>query len=112
MKLLLKMFAAFAVIGLVLLLVLSYFETEHGWKSNATEVLQSIEAAVTNAAQAADEFLDSSGIKAGAEHVFNQAVALIDPTPDSSAKPDVTPGPDATAHPDATKEPETSTGKE
>ncbi len=112
MKLLLKIFAAFAVIGLVVLLVLSYLETEHGWESNATEVLKSIEAVITDAAQAADEFLDSSGLKAGAEHVFNEAVALVNPTPDSSAKPDVTPGPDATAHPDAAKEPETSTGKE
>ena len=112
MKLLLKMFAAFAVIGLVLLLVLSYLETEHGWKSNATEVLQSLETAVTNAAQATDEFLDSSGLKAGAGHVFNEAVALINPTPDSSAKPDETIEPDATAHPDKTKQPETSAGQE
>lgn len=112
MKLLLKMFAAFAVIGLVLLLLLSYLETEHGWKSNATEVLQSVEAAVTNAAQAADEFLDSSGIKAGAEYAFNEAVALINPTPDSSAKPDSTAEPKTTAHPDVTKEPKASAGQE
>lgn len=108
MKLLLKILAAFAVIGLLLLLVLSYLETEHGWESNATEVLRSVEAAITNAAQAADEFLDSTGLKAGAEHVFDQAVAFINPTPDSSAKPDVTAVPDSTAHPDTTEEPETS----
>lgn len=112
MKLLLKMFAAFAVVGLVLLLVLSYLETEHGFKSNATEVLHSLETAITDAAQATDQFLESSGLKSGAEHVFNEAVALVNPTPDSSAKPGETPGPNATAHPEATGEPETSAGQE
>ena len=112
MKLLLKLFAAFAVVGLVLLLVLSYLETEHGFQSNATEVLHSLETAITDVAQATDEFLDSTGLKAGAEHVFNQAVALIDPTPDSSAKPNSTAEPKPSAHPDVTKEPKASAGQE
>lgn len=91
MKLLLKIVATFAVFGLLLLLVLSYLESEHGIKTNASEVLRDMETAGTEAVQATESFLETSGIKAGAESLFDKVVALIGGQ--GEAEPDTTGGP-------------------
>lgn len=91
MKLLLKTVAAFAVIGLLVLLVLSYLENEHGLKTNASEVLHNIEAAGNEAMQSTENFLETSGIKAGAEKLLDQAAALIEG--ENAEEPGTTAGP-------------------
>jgi hypothetical protein len=91
MKLLLKIVAIFAVAGLILLLVLSYMENEHGLKTNASEVLRNIETIGNDAVQATENFLETSGIKDGAEKLIDQAAELIDG--ENADEPDSTSGP-------------------
>ena len=102
MRLLLKIVAAFAVFGLLLLLVLSYMENEHGLETNASEVLRDMETAGTEAVQATENFLETSGIKAGAESLFDKAAALFDGQ--SEDEPDTTAGPDSSPVPDQSDE--------
>ncbi len=97
MRLLLKIVAIFAVVGLILLLVLSYLENEHGLKTNASEVLRNIETIGSDAVQATENFLETSGIKDGAEKLIDQAASLIEG--ESTEEPDTTFGPASSPDP-------------
>lgn len=90
MKKLLKGLLTLFIIALVILLVLSYLEKEHGLDFPASGILDEIKGGWEDFAKSADDFLTESGIKDDTAQLLEKGAEMLKSTP----------GPNETAQPE------------
>ena len=99
MKKLLKGILTLFIIALVILLVLSYLEKEHGLNFPASGMLQEIKNGWEDITKSADDFLTESGIKEDTAELLEKGAEILKATPDPNATPEATPEPEDSEDP-------------
>ncbi len=99
MKKLLKGILTLFIIALVILLVLSYLEKEHGLNFPASGMLQEIKNGWEDITKSADDFLTESGIKEDTAELLEKGAEILKSTPDPNATPEATPEPEDSEDP-------------
>ena len=107
MKKLLKGILTLFVLALIILLVLAYFEKEHGLDFPASGMLAQIKSGWEDITKSADEFLTKSGIKQDTADLLEKGAEILKatPGPDETNAPEETLDPENTPTPEDTPEP-------
>lgn len=91
MKKLLKGILSLFIVAIVILLVLSYLEKEHGLDVPASGMLQEIKKGWEDFTKSADEFLTESGIKQETAELLEKGAELLKATPEPDEMPQTSP---------------------
>lgn len=80
MKFILKLVIGFAVVAFLTLLVFVYLEKKDGIHTSPSEILDDVKDVGKQAGDAVKDFVEDSGLKAGAQDLIDKGLGLISPS--------------------------------